>query len=175
MLRWLTMLLLFPLCMGVTSAIAQSKKPSSVAKIPTAKDRSIAVTAYMRDAGKNEILLATRVWPDFPDYNAVALQRYFAMMKLLEPAYKLDDDVAYSWASKGKVTKCAIYLDTDDAGVKSGTGAVVGCEANGVSTLAVMSVATPKVVSASQDSKHLTDVMDLFKKQSERARSNIPK
>ena len=175
MVRWLTMLLLVPLCFGAASAMAQTKKPGSVGKIPTSKDRSIAVTAYMRDAGKNEILLATRVWPDFPDYNAVALARYFAMMKSLEPAYKQDDDVAYSWATKGKATKCTIYLESDDAGAKSGTGAVVGCEANGVSSLAVMSAAAPKIVSSSQDPKHLADVMDLFKKQSERAVSNIPK
>ncbi|MEP7329764.1 MAG: hypothetical protein ABI777_11170 [Betaproteobacteria bacterium] len=175
MLRWLTMLLLVPLCLGATSAIAQSKKSGGVGKIPTANDRSIYVTTYMRDAGKNEILLATRIFPDFPDYNTAALQRYFAMMKALEPTYKQDDDVAYTWAKKEKVTKCSIYLESDDAGAKSGTGAVVGCEANGVSSLAAMSTTGPKVVSASQSSKHLADVMDLFKTQSERAKHNIPK
>ena len=38
----------------------------------------------------------------FPDYNAVALARYFAVMKALEPPYVQDDDVAYTWGTKGK-------------------------------------------------------------------------
>ena len=130
----------------------------------------------MRDGNKNELLLGTRIWPGYPDYNAVALQRFFAVMKALEPPYKQDDEVAYTWSTKGRVTKCSIYLESVEAGVKNGTGAIVGCEANGVSSLAVTSTADPKhPVSSSQDPKHLNDVLDLFKKQSERARNSLPK
>jgi len=129
----------------------------------------------MRDDSKNEVLLGTRIWPGYPDYDAVVLQRFFAAMKALEPTYKQDDEVAYTWASKGRVTKCSIYLESLEAGVKNGTGAVTGCEANGVSTLAVTSEADPKNVSSSADPKHLNDVMALFKKQSERAKNNLPK
>ena len=113
--------------------------------------------------------------PGNPDYDAVVLQRLFAAMKALEPAYKQDDEVAYTWSTKGKVTKCSIYLESAEAGAKNGTGAVVGCEANGVSSVAVPSAADPKRVSTSGDPKHLNDVMDLFKRQSERARNNLPK
>ena len=121
-------------------------------------------------------MLGTRIWPGYPDYNAVVLQRFFAAMKALEPAYKQDDEVAYSWPTKGRVTKCAIYLESAEAGVKNGTGAIVGCEANGVSSIAATSVADPKHnVSSSDDPKHLSDVMELFKKQSERAKNNLPK
>ena len=175
MLRSIWLLLLLPLVFGASEVFAQTKKPSSPGKIPTAKDSAISVIVYMRDANKNEVLLGTRIWPDYPDYDAVVLQRLFAAMKALEPAYKQDDEVAYTWSTKGKVTKCSIYLESLEAGVKNGTGAVVGCEANGVSTLAVTSDADPKHVSSSADPKHLTDVMDLFKKQSERARNNLPK
>jgi hypothetical protein len=74
------------------------------------------------------------------------------------------------------VTKCSIYLEAFEAGAKNGTGAIVGCEANGVSGLAATSAADPQhAVSASQDPKHLSDVMELFKKQSERARNSLPK
>jgi hypothetical protein len=74
------------------------------------------------------------------------------------------------------VTKCSIYLESAEAGVKNGTGAIVGCEANGVSNVAVTSAADPKhPVSTSQDPKHLAEVMELFKKQSERARGTLPK
>ena len=52
MLRWLTVLLLFPLCIGASSAMAQPKKPASVGKPPTAKERSIAVTTHMPAAGQ---------------------------------------------------------------------------------------------------------------------------
>ena len=175
MLRSISLLLVLPLVFGVTGISAQTKKPSSPGKVPTAKENSIIVNVYMRDANKNEVLLGTRIWPDYPDYDAVVLQRLFAAMKALEPAYKQDDEVAYTWSTKGKVTKCSIYLESAEAGAKNGTGAVVGCEANGVSSVAVPSEADPKRVSTSGDPKHLNDVMDLFKRQSERARNNLPK
>ena len=175
MLRSISLLLLLPLVFGASGVFAQTKKPSSPGKIPTAKDSAISVIVYMRDANKNEVLLGTRIWPDYPDYDAVVLQRLFAAMKALEPAYKQDDEVAYTWSTKGKVTKCSIYLESAEAGAKNGTGAVVGCEANGVSSLAVTSEVDPKRVSSSADPKHLNDVMELFKRQSERARNNLPK
>jgi hypothetical protein len=175
MLRSLSLLLVLPLVFGVSSVHAQTKK-APPAKMPGAKDASISVTVYMRDGNKNELLLGTRVWPGYPDYNAIALQRFFAAMKALEPAYHQDDEVAYTWSTKERVTKCSIYLESAEAGAKNGTGAVVGCEANGVSSLAVTSVSDPKHgVSSSEDSRHLTDVMDMFNKQSERARNSLPK
>jgi hypothetical protein len=176
MFRTMSLLLALPLVFGVSGALAQTKKPSQPARVPTAKDNSIVVSVYMKDANKNELLLGTRIWPDYPDYNAVALQRYFALMKALEPTYKQDDEVAYTWGAKGKVTKCSIYLEAAEAGAKNGYGAVVGCEANGVSSLAATSVADPKhPVSLSQDPKHQSDVLELFKKQSERAKMTLAK
>ena len=175
MLRSISLLLLLPLVFGASGVFAQTKKPSSPGKIPTAKDSAISVIVYMRDANKNEVLLGTRIWPDYPDYDALVLQRFFAAMKALEPAYKQDDEVAYTWSTKGKVTKCSIYLESAEAGAKNGTGAVVGCEANGVSSVAVSSEADAKRVSSSADPKHLNDVMEMFKRQSERARNNLPK
>ncbi len=170
MLRTLAFLLVLPFVFGASTAAAQAKK--GPVKVPTDKDKSVAITVFMRDGGtKNEILLATRVWPDYPDYNAVALQRYFALMKMLEPTYKQDDDVAYSWQQKGKVTKCSIYLESADAGAKSGTGATVGCEANGVSSVAVPDAKGG--VSSSQDPKHLTEVLEMFKKQQDRAKTSV--
>ncbi len=176
MLRLISLLLVLPLVFGVSGISAQTKKPSSPGKPPTSKDSSISVIVYMRDASKNEVLLGTRIWPGYPDYDAAVLQRLFAAMKALEPAYKQDDDVAYTWATKGRVTKCSIYLESLEAGAKNGTGAVVGCEANGVSSLAATSDADPKhAISSSGDPKHLNDVMELFTKLSERARNNLPK
>ena len=177
MLRSLSLVLLLPLVFGAAEVSAQAtKKVAPPAKSPSAKDNSISVNVFLQDAGKNEVLLATRVWPGYPEYNAYALQQFFAMMKALEPAYKQDDDVAYTWSTKGKVTKCAIYLESAEAPVKNGTGAIVGCEGNGVSNVAVTSVADPKrPVSTSVDPRHLTDVLELFKKQSERAKGTLPK
>ncbi len=175
MLRLLFLLLALCTATIAPDAFAQAKKGGGPMRIPTDKDPSVSVTVFMRDAGKNELLIGTRLWPDNPEYNAVALQRFFGLMKALEPGYRKDDDVAYTWQQKGKVTKCSIYLESADAGTKSGTGAAVGCEANGVSTLAVVSLADPKRPSGSQDPKHLADVLDMFKKQAERARGNIAK
>ena len=176
MFRSLLLLLVLPFVLSVAEVAAQTKKSSLSIKIPTAKDNSIGVNVFMRDGNKNELLLGTRIWPGYPEYNAVALQRFFAVMKALEPPYKQDDEVAYTWSTKGRVTKCSIYLESLEAGVKNGTGAVVGCEANGVSSLAVTSAADPKhAVSSSQDPKHLNDVMELLKKQAERARNTLSK
>jgi hypothetical protein len=174
MLRSLSLLLLLPLVFGASGICAQTKRPPG--KVPPASEHSIAVTVFLRDANKNEVMLNTRIWPGYPDYNAFALQQFFAAMKALEPGYKQDDEVAYTWSAKARVTKCAIYLESAEAPVKNGTGAIVGCEANGVSNLAVTSVADPKhPVSTSQDPKHLNDVMELFKKQWERAKNSLPK
>jgi hypothetical protein len=176
MLRSISLLLVLPLVFGVSGVLAQTKKPSPPAKPPTAKDSSITVNVFLKDGNKNEVLLATRIWPGYPDYNAIALQRFFAAMKALEPAYKQDDEVAYTWGTKGRVTKCSIYLESWEAAATNGTGAMVGCEANGVSTIAATSTADPKhPVSSSSDPKHLDDVMELFKTQSERARNSLAK
>ena len=176
MLRTMLALLAVPLVFGVAGVSAQTKKPLSPGRIPTEKDASIGVNVFLIDANKNEVLLGTRIWPDYPEYNGAALQRYFALMKALEPTYKQDDNVAYTWSNKGPVTKCSIYLETFEAGAKQGTGATVGCEANGVSSVAVTSTADPKrAISSSQDPRHLKDVMDLFKSQSERAKHSVAK
>lgn len=176
MSRPILLLVLLLVALGNADAIAQTKKPAAPARYPTAKDPSILVNVFMRDAGKNEVLVATRIWPGFPDYNAVALARYFAVMKALEPPYTQDDDVAYTWGNKGKVTKCSIYLESWEANAKGGTGAVVGCEANGVSNIAVAVVTDPKkAVSLSSDPAHMKDALELFRKQIERAKQNIPK
>jgi len=98
------------------------------------------------------------------------------VMKALEPPFVQDDDVAYTWGTKGKVTKCSIYLESWEANAKGGTGAVVGCEANGVSNVAVTASADPKKsASLSSDSAHMKDVLELFKKQMDRAKQNVAK
>jgi hypothetical protein len=176
MLRSLSLVLLLPLVLGVAEVSAQAKKTAPPPKSPPAQEKSISVNVFMRDSHKNELLVGTHIWPDYPDYNAFALQQFFAVMKALEPAYKQDDEVAYTWSGKGNVTKCSIYLESAEVPVKNGTGAIVGCEANGVSNVAVTSVADPKrAYSTSRDPKHIDDVMDLFKKQSERAKASIHK
>ena len=171
------LLLVLIAALGTSGAFAQAKKGSAAppSKPPTAKDSSIVVNAFMRDAAKNEVLVATRIWPNSPDYNTVALARFFAVMKALEPQYKQDDDVAYTWSTKGKVTKCSIYLESWDADVKSGgTGTIVGCEANGVSGIPVTSGSDGnKKASSSADPKHMSDVLDAFKKQSDRAKQTL--
>ena len=170
------LLLVLIAALGVSGAFAQAKKGAAAtpSKVPTAKDPSIVVNAFMRDAAKNEVLVATRIWPNSPDYNAVALARFFAVMKALEPQYKQDDDVAYTWSTKGKVTKCSIYLESWDADVKTGgTGTVVGCEANGVSGIPVTVGGDAKKASSSADPKHMSDTLDLFKKQSDRAKQSL--
>ena len=174
-----TMLMVVTLisCLAASGVAAQAKKgSSSPGKVPTAKDNAISINVFLRDPAKNEILLATHIWPGYPDYNAIALQRFFAVMKALEPPYVQDDEVAYTWGTKGKVTKCGIYLEAWEAPAKGGTGSLVGCEANGVSNLAVTSVADPKhPVTSSGDPKHMNDLLDLFKKQSERAKLTLGK
>ena len=96
-------------------SLRADEEPPSPGRIPAAKDASIGVNVFLIDANKNEVLLGTRIWPDYPEYNGAALQRYFALMKALEPTYKQDDNVAYTWSNKEPVTKCSIYLETFEA------------------------------------------------------------
>ncbi len=175
MMRLPLLLLISMLAIGSSGAFAQSKKATSSGKVPTATDNSISVNVFLRDAGKNEVLLSTRIWPGYPEYNAVALQRFFAVMKAFEPTYEQDDDVAYSWGERANVTKCAVYLESWDAGARRGTGATVGCEANGVSSIAVTSRSNPNRASPSGESKHVESVMDMVKKQMERAKGTLAK
>jgi len=170
------LLLALLVAVGISGASAQTKKAAAApGKNPVASDPSIVVNVFMRDAAKNEVLVATRIWPQHPDYNAVALARYFAIMKALEPQYKQDDEVAYTWGTKGKVAKCSIYLESWDADVKTGgTGTIVGCEANGVSGIPVTTgTDASKKASSSSDPKHLSDILELFKKQSDRAKQSL--
>lgn len=178
MLRSISLLFVLSLLLGASEIAAQTKWPASPARgAPTLKDSSITVNVFMKDNNKQELLLATRIWPGYPDYNNIALQRFFMVMKALEPAYKRDDEVAYTWGTKGRVSKCSIYLESWEAAAKTGTtGTMVGCEANAVSTIAATSAADPKhPVSSSGDPKHLDDVMELFKRQSERAKGTLAK
>ena len=55
MLRSISLLLVLALVFGASGVFAQTKKPSSPGKVPTAKDPSIIVIVYMRDANKNEV------------------------------------------------------------------------------------------------------------------------
>ena len=177
MSRSVLMIIALACALGTTDAAAQAKKGAAPAgKSPTAKDNMISINVFLRDPQKNEILLSTHIWPGFPEYNSKALERFFAMMKALEPPYVQDDEVAYTWGNKGKVTKCAIYMESWEVSAKGGTGSLVGCEANGVSNLAVTVTGDAKnTVSPSGDPKHLQEIMELFKKQSERAKQSIRK
>jgi len=163
--------------LGISDVAAQAKKGAPApGKAPTAKEKAITINVFLRDpASKNEILLATNIWSGHPEYNSLALQRFFAVMSALEP-YVQDDEVAYTWSTKGKVTKCGIYLESYEVTTKSGPGALVGCESNGVSNVPVTSVADPKHPnSPASDPKHVSDVLDLFKKQQERAKHSLSK
>ena len=53
MLRSCILLVTITLLFGVSTAIGQTKKPAAPGKMPSAKDNSIVVSVYMRDAGKN--------------------------------------------------------------------------------------------------------------------------
>jgi hypothetical protein len=78
MLRSMSLLLVLAFVFGVSGVAAQTKKSSGPVKMPAPKDNSIGVNVYLRDDAKNEVLLATRICPNYPDYNAVALRRFFA-------------------------------------------------------------------------------------------------
>ena len=178
MLRSMTMLLVLLLVLGALGSFRPDEESRGAREgVPTAKDNYISVNVFMRDGSKNELMLGTRIWPDYPDYNTVALQRFFALMKALQPPYKRDDDVAYTWSAKGRVTKCSIYLEAFEAGAKSGTGAIVGCEANGVSGLAATSTADPKQGVSSSPGSQAPErrARAVQEEQSDRARNNLPK
>ena len=127
---------------------------------------------------KNEVLVATRIWPQQPDYNAVALTRYFAIMKALEPQYKQDDEVAYTWGTKSKSRQVQHLPRVVRGGREernrepSSDAKRTGCQRN---PRHHRHRREQEGTSSSSDPKHLNDILELFKKQAERAKANIPK
>src|ERR1700704_4842661 len=99
MSRSMLIVLMLACTLGISDVAAQAKKAAPSGKAPGAKDNAISINVFLRDPGKNEILLATHIWPGYPDYNTIALQRFFAVMKALEPPYAQDDEVAYTWGT----------------------------------------------------------------------------
>ena len=59
MLRSLSLLLVLPFVFAASVTSAQPKKAAPT-KPPGAKDPSISVTVFLRDAGKDEVLLGYR-------------------------------------------------------------------------------------------------------------------
>jgi hypothetical protein len=119
MSRPLLFLVLLLLALGMSDvSSAQTKKGSAPGRNPTAKDHRSSVSVYMRDAARRSSRGHAHL-ARISEYNAVALARYFAVMKALEPTFVQDDDVAYTWGTKGKVTKCSIYLESWEANARA--------------------------------------------------------
>ena len=130
------LLLVLLMRLGISGAFAQpkTKVPRAPAEEPDRQgsfDRRQRVHARRRQERSPRRDAHLAGIPGLQRRRACAL---LAVMKALEPQYHQDDEVAYTWGTKGKITKCSIYLESWEAEATGGTGAVVGCEANGVST-----------------------------------------
>ena len=172
------LLLVLLVALGISGASAQTKKGCGARQEPdrrrTLRSSSTCSCAMpartksssRRASGRDSRTTTPSRWRDI-----------FAVMKALEPQYKQDDEVAYTWGTKGKVTKCSIYLESWEAGAKSGTGARRGMrsERRQQHPRDFRRPIAKKAVSSSADPKHMNDVLDLFKKQSDRAKQSLPK
>ena len=135
-------------CSACPQPLPKPREPAAPGRVPTAKDNAITVSVYMRDGSENDVMLGART-----------LARCTPSASRSRAATVLCDDECPSsrptsrmtkwpttWGAKGKVTKCSIYLEAPEAGVRDRSlGAVVGCEAEVASAAsAATSVADPK-------------------------------
>lgn len=141
-----------------------SAQPSSSA---AAQARSVNPYVYMTDAAGDKVLLSTTFWGNDEAYDDRALHRFFAVMSDLEKrGFKKNDQASIDWNKKENVIRCAIYLESRQAGRGGKTGTRVWCEGSGLGEF---------TVSPSDEPKHVDIVMKRFETQYAGAKRNLGK
>ncbi|HSQ81902.1 MAG TPA: hypothetical protein VLU54_12360 [Casimicrobiaceae bacterium] len=129
--------------------------------------RSINPYVYMSDAHGNKVLVSTTFWRNDQEYDVRSLRRLYAVMSDLEKlGFKKNDQASIDWNKKESVIRCAIYLESRQAGRGGKTGTRVWCDESGLSEF---------TVSPSDEPKHVDLVMKRFDTQYAGAKRNLTK
>lgn len=148
----------------VLTATAATAQPSESADQAS---QSISPYVYMSDAHGNKVLVSTTFWRNDQEYDVRSLRRLYAVMSDLEKlGFKKNDQVSIDWNKKENVIRCAIYLESRQAGRGGKTGTRVWCEGSGLGEF---------TVSPSDEPKHVDIVMKRFETQYAGAKRNLGK
>ncbi|MDE2359710.1 MAG: hypothetical protein KGL70_10025 [Betaproteobacteria bacterium] len=146
------------------TAAAATAQPSESADQAS---RSINPYVYMSDAHGDKVLVSTTFWRNDQEYDVRSLRRLYAVMSNLEKlGFKKNDQASIDWNKKENVIRCAIYLESRQAGRGGKTGTRVWCEGSGLGEF---------TVSPSDEPKHVDIVMKRFETQYAGAKRNLGK
>ncbi len=149
--------------LALTSAAATAQPSESADQA----SQSINPYVYMSDAHGNKVLVSTTFWRNDQEYDVRSLRRLYAVMSDLEKlGFKKNNQVSIDWNKKENVIRCAIYLESRQAGRGGKTGARVWCDGSGLGEF---------TVSPSDDPKHVDIVMKRFETQYAGAKRNVGK
>ncbi len=149
------------LALTATAAAAQPSDSADQAA------RSINPYVYMSDAHGDKVLVSTTFWRNDQEYDVRSLRRLYAVMSALEKqGFKKNDQVSIDWNKKENVIRCAIYLESRQAGRGGKTGTRVWCDESGLGEFAV---------NPSDEPKHVDLVMQRFATQYAGAKRNLGK
>lgn len=149
--------------LALTAATAAAQPSESADQA----SRSINPYVYMSDAHGNKVLVSTTFWRNDQEYDVRSMRRLYAVMSDLEKlGFKKNDQVSIDWNKKENVIRCAIYLESRQAGRSGKTGTRVWCDESGLGEFAV---------SPSDEPKHVDIVMKRFETQYAGAKRNLGK
>lgn len=160
-----------PKFMGFLAAAALALAASAASAQPVGgsgdASQSINPYVYMSDAHGDKVLVSTSFWRSDEEYDVGSLRRLYAVMSQLEKrGFRKNDQVSIDWNRKENVIRCAIYLESKQAGRGGKTGARVWCADSGLGEFAV---------NPSDDPKHVETVMKRFDTQYAGAKRNLAK
>ncbi|MGC1817727.1 MAG: hypothetical protein WA900_08735 [Casimicrobiaceae bacterium] len=149
--------------LALTAATAAAQPSESADQA----SRSINPYVYMSDAHGNKVLVSTTFWRNDQEYDVRSMRRLYAVMSDLEKlGFKKNDQVSIDWNKKENVIRCAIYLESRQAGRSGKTGTRVWCDESGLGEF---------TVSPSDEPKHVDIVMKRFETQYAGAKRNLGK
>jgi hypothetical protein len=152
---------------GAVLALAAAAATAQPSDSADQASRSINPYVYMSDAHGDKVLVSTTFWRNDQEYDVRSLRRLYAVMSDLEKlGFKKNDQATIDWNKKENVIRCAIYLESRQAGRGGKTGTRVWCDQSGLGEF---------TVSPSDEPKHVDLVMKRFDTQFAGAKRNLGK
>jgi hypothetical protein len=141
----------------VAGAVAALAAAAALAQPAPKTDQATGAVnpyVYMSNAKGDKVLVDTRLWRADMEYDVRALRRFMAVIATLEKmGFKINEQISIDWNKKADYVRCAIYLESKQAGRQGRTGARTFCDESGLGEFTVF---------PSDDPKHVETVMKRF-------------
>lgn len=152
--------------LAATSVTAQPLDPADPA------NKAVQAYVYLMDAKGNKVLVNTQFWRNDPKYDERALHRFVDVLAALEKdGFRKNPKAAIdNWDKPEPFARCFIYMEDLGAGAprKTKEGLVSGsrlwCSENG---------ASEHEIKASDNPKHVNEVLKYFGEYLARAKKNL--